>query len=92
MTQPRSKTNESISYSRTTIYLANDVLDFARYMSKSSGETMGVIISDLVRKTLTLQEEPGVYDPELGATLLPPVRRSVPLTAEEIIQIQDDSE
>lgn len=92
MTQLRGKPSKTIASSRTTIYLANDVLDYARYMAKSSGESMGVIISDLARKTLALEEEPGIYDSELGATLLPPVRRSIPLTAEEIIRIQDDSE
>jgi hypothetical protein len=77
---------------RTTVSIGDEVLEAARSIARSTGETVGEVLTELALRTLILDEEQGPYDPEMGIHLLPPVRRSTPLTTEEIIRIQDETE
>ena len=77
---------------RTTLTIGDDVLDAARYIARSTGETVGEVLTELARKSLNIEEERGPYDAEMGIHLLPPVQRATPLTAQEIINIDDETE
>ncbi len=76
---------------RTTLDIADDVLQAAKERAKREGKTMGEMISDLARRALTApQESPSVKEPEAVHGLKPFARRGGIVTNEMIDKLRDE--
>lgn len=81
---------------RTTLDIDDDVLAAAKAIAKVEGKTAGLVISELVRKALTmpthnlsgLAEEQTGFQTETWATL--PGRAGIVVTPEAIERVQDE--
>lgn len=77
---------------RTTLEIEDDVLSAAKELARREGTTAGRVISDLVRRALTLAPLPtgGVREPAAiyGFRPLPP--RGGVVTNEQIDKLRDD--
>ena len=75
---------------RTTLTIDDDVLAAARQKAKATDEPLGKIVSDLMRMSLSIREDPPTY--EHGIRLLPVSKGGRSATLEETIALRDDSE
>jgi hypothetical protein len=81
---------------RTTLDIDDDILSAAKELAKAEGRTMGEVISDLVRRTLTQPATSGSGFAEPSSQFLTtdwamlPARDGPPVTNELIRQIQDE--
>ena len=79
-----------LEFMRTTIDIADDVLQAARELSELRGETLGTLISALARKGL---EAPAVADrTRNGVPLLPQRREGAPKpTMKQVNALRDEA-
>lgn len=76
---------------RTTLDIADDVLQAAREMAKRERRTIGEMISELARRALTAPREPSsVKEPTAVYGLKPFARRGGIVTNELIGNLRDD--
>jgi hypothetical protein len=78
---------------RTTLDIAEDVLQAAKERAKRERKTVGEMISELARRALTApQEGPSVDEPEAVYGLKPFARRGGIVTNELIDTLRDEDE
>ncbi len=75
---------------RTTIALERDVLQAARERAEASGETLGKVVSDMMRDSLTAPENSPVY--RNGIKLLPRRKFVRNVTVEDVDALLNDHE
>jgi hypothetical protein len=76
---------------RTTLDIADDVLQAAKERAKRERKTVGEMISELARRALTAaQEPPSVKEPEAVYGLKPFARRGGIVTNELIDKLRDE--
>jgi hypothetical protein len=76
---------------RTTLEIADDVLQAARERAKREGKTVGTMISELARHALTSpQETRSVREPKAVYGLKPFARRGGIVTNELIDKLRDE--
>ena len=74
---------------RTTLNIADDVLNAARELSSLSGRTLGEVLSDLARAALTRNvEEVALRN---GVPLLEPTSDAGLVTSEDVARLMDES-
>ncbi len=76
---------------RTTLDIADDVLQAAKERAKRERKTIGEMISELARRALTTPQEPlSVKEPKAVYGLKPFARRGGIVTNELIDKLRDD--
>jgi hypothetical protein len=76
---------------RTTLDIADDVLQAARELAQREKKTIGEMISDLARRALTMTPEPpSVQDPKAVHGLRPFARRGGIVTNELIDRLREN--
>jgi len=76
---------------RTTLDIADDVLQAARERAKRERTSVGAMISELARRALTTSQEPlAVKEPEAVYGLRPFARRGGIVTNELIDKLRDE--
>jgi len=76
---------------RTTLDIADDVLEAARERAKRERKTIGEMVSELARRALTTPQEPrGVKEPTAVYGLTPFARRGGIVTNELIDKLRDE--
>lgn len=73
---------------RTTLTLDDDVLAAARQLAHESGQSLGSVVSDLARRTITATEPVHVRN---GIRLLPPSASGSVVTMEDVNQLRDET-
>ncbi len=71
---------------RTTLNLDDDVLQSARQLADSSGLSLGEVVSDLARRSLTARKAGPVRN---GVRLLPTKKSGTAATLEEVNELRD---
>ena len=76
---------------RTTLDIADDVLQAAKEMAKRERKTMGEMISELARRALTTPQEPlSVNEPNAVYGFRPFARRGGIVTNELVDKLRDE--
>lgn len=75
---------------RTTLAIDDDVLALARHEARSRGESVGAVISGLVRKGLA--RPPSGERSRAGVLLLPERPDGGPVTVEDVIRLREETE
>ena len=73
---------------RTTLAIDDDVLAAAKSLAVQQRKTVGEVISDLARRSLSPPSSRGRY--RNGIPLLPPVDNPVRVTSDLVKRLQDD--
>jgi hypothetical protein len=73
---------------RTTLAIDDDVLTAAKGLAAQQRKTVGEVVSDLLRKSLSSPAPGGKL--RNGIPLLPVADGAVPVTSELVKQLQDD--
>ena len=73
---------------RTTLAIDDDVLAAAKGLAAQQRKTVGEVISDLARRSLSPRASSGKL--RNGIPLLPTAGSAVPVTSELVKQLQDD--
>jgi len=76
-----------VTFVRTTIDIADDVLQAARELAELRGETLGALISELARKGL---EPPAAAATRNGVPLLPQRREGAPKPTMKLVNALRD--
>jgi hypothetical protein len=76
---------------RTTLDIADDVLQAARERAKREHKTIGEMVSELARRALTTPQEPqSVKEPQAVHGVKPFARRGGIVTNKSIDKLRDD--
>ena len=76
-------------YMRTTINIDEDLLRIARSLARARSISIGAIISELVRRGLEMQRQPGV-DRKSGFPVFQVPRDAHPITLEDVKKGEDE--
>jgi len=73
---------------RTTLSLDDDVLQAAKTLAEQQRRSLGKVVSDLARKSLS--PRPATSRTRNGITLLPPSEEGRPVTSDLVRQLRDE--
>ncbi|MDP8985372.1 MAG: antitoxin [Pseudomonadota bacterium] len=75
---------------RTTLDIADDVLQAAKERAKRERKTLGEMMSELARRALTTPQEPSVMEPKAVYGFKPFARRGGLVTNDFIDKLRDE--